>query len=141
MRNHTILKYAVLLSGFGFFLLLAGTVSRVSADDWNKIGSAHASHKAETDKLDINSKTAYRQIRFKVEVETIIFKSVRIVFEDGGEQQVEIGPIITSGNYSREIDLRGGPHRIKKIYVEYGSRPDLVPLNMKQGKLIVYARQ
>ena len=78
-----------------FWLALPSLLFTTSAqaDDWKKIGVSHASHDAETDKIDVSDSREFRQVKFKVEVMAIYFKSVRIVFQDGDEQRVSIGPM------------------------------------------------
>jgi len=111
------------------------------ADDWKQIGSAHAAHKVETEKFVIHDKTEFRDLKLRVENLAIEFKDVKVVFDNGEEQTLPVRSYISAGNETRSFSLQGGPRRISKVYVEYESRPTTQHLGLKQGKLIVYARQ
>jgi len=111
------------------------------ADDWKQIGSSHAAHKVETDKIVIHDRTEFRDVKFRVENLAIIFKNVKVVFDNGEEQTLPVRAYISAGNETRSFSLKGGPLRISKIYIEYESRPTTQHLGLKQGKLIVYAKQ
>jgi len=111
------------------------------ADDWKQIGSAHAAHKVETDKIVIHDRTEFRDVKLRVENLAIMFKNVKVVFDNGEEQTLPVREYISAGNETRSFSLQGGPRRISKIYVEYESRPTTQHLGLKEGKLIVYASQ
>jgi len=110
------------------------------ADDWKKIGSARAAHKLETDKIVVHEKTEFRQVKLHVENIGIGFKDVKVVFDNDEEQSLPVRAFISAGGETRAFDLKRGPRRISKIYLEYESRPSTVPLGLKQGKVEVFAK-
>jgi len=110
------------------------------ADDWKKIGSARAGHKLDTDKIEIQGKTEFREVKLRVENIGIGFKDVKVVFDNGDEQDLPVRAFISAGRETRAFDLKRGPRRISKIYLEYESRPSTVPLGLNQGKVEVYAK-
>jgi hypothetical protein len=83
------------------------------ADDWKEIGSAHAAHKVETDKIVIHDRTEFRDVKFRVENLAIISKNVKVVFDYGEEQTLPIRDYISAGKETRS--LQGGPRRISRL--------------------------
>ncbi len=69
-----------------------------------------------------NRKGTFDKIRLKAVGNAVQFRSLKIHFENGGFQDVELRSVIRAGKTSRVIDLEGRQRAIEKIVFVYDAQ-------------------
>ena len=117
-----------------FLMTIAGSVTAVSAQEWVKLGSQKANHKAEHDTIMVMDwKTAFTKIKLTVADAPVHFYRLRIVFGNGTEE-VQLPDVIPAGGESRVIELGKSGRFIRQVDFWYES----ASLGGKKAKVTLY---
>jgi len=117
----------VSLTLFTLLILTALTVTPALAargsSKWTPLGSLHVKDRVERDVLHVEKrKGTFEKIRLKAVGSAVQFHSLKIHFENGSIQDVELRSVIPAGKTSRVIDLEGRQRAIEKIVFVYDAQ-------------------
>jgi len=105
--------------------LVMGIVSLLAfasaqAGDWQKMGSTLLLFKTDADSIEVKkSDMDCSQIKFKVASKVIKVNDVKVMFDDGSMQEIELNERIKPGLESSVIDIDGGPKKITSVEFTY----------------------
>ncbi|PQJ22882.1 hypothetical protein [Tenacibaculum sp. SG-28] len=126
--------------------LVACITHDVSAQDkdenWFVITSKTASYKAETDKIDLWSKSQnLDKIKFRCTQGTLKIKKVRVFLSDGTSKEFKPKGtgVLTKGMSSYPFSIPKGDVKVKKIEIDYDSVGNMVVT--KRGKVDVMGKK
>ena len=113
-----------LLSALFLSLLLATTSGLAQKKGrWINLGSLHVSDRAERDTLNVGVKRGrFEAVRLGAKGRAIQFHDVKIHFENGDVQDVQLRNVVKAGEWTRAIDLQGGDRNIDKIVLKYDAQ-------------------
>lgn len=90
---------------------------------WTPLGSLAVKDRVERDVLQLKKrKGTFDKVRLKAVGAAVQFRSMKIHFENGAVQDVELRSVIPAGKTSRVIDLEGGQRAIEKIVFVYDAQ-------------------
>lgn len=108
---------------FVFSLSSSFTISKNNTGDWFFLGDKNVSFGADHDVLHFgNWKDDVRQIKLKVTDGPLKMYSMKIHFDNGTVQDVELRNRFAQGSESRVIDLNGGLRHLLKIEFWYETK-------------------
>ena len=117
------------ISKFTAFSLAVGLAAlngqtAVAAGDWERLGCRTVGFAADRDTISVGrGEGAYKRIKLRVRLAPIEFYKVRVVFGNGGTQDIALGQAVAAGSESYPIDLKGGARGIEKVNLFYRSIP------------------
>ena len=120
MRLLSIIASFSLLAIFGF-----STKEKTSSntDGWKFIADKTVSFGVDRDVIHFgNRKDEFRQLKLRVTDGPIKIYDMKVHFDNGGVQDVNLRSIILQGAESRVIDLDGGIRSLSKIEFTYETR-------------------
>ena len=95
-----------------------------AAGDWEQLGCRTVGFAVDRDTIDAGrSDNPYTKIKLRVRLAPIEFHKVRMVFGNGGTQDIAIEQEVAAGSESRPIDLKGDARGIEKVNLFYRSIP------------------
>ncbi len=103
-------------------VFLTGTLA-LHAEKRVFLGERIVTNKIEKDIFNVTGNDWYRKIQFETRHAGVEIFDVRVHYEGGGMQEVEVKSFIEPGGWSREIDLNGGERRIEKVVFTYKASP------------------
>lgn len=87
---------------------------------WRKLGTKRVSWFIDNDTFYVGrSRGAFRKILLKVRGNGLQLLSLRVVFANGGTQNVPVRRFIPPGGQTRQIDLNGGARFIQQVQLVY----------------------
>lgn len=90
------------------------------ADGWTKLGERRVSFQSEEDVIHVSGlRGKFDAIAFQVERAPIFLKNIRVVFGNGGSQNIHINRRLHRGKRSIPFQLRDGDRIINKIELDY----------------------
>ena len=100
------------------FVLSAGAV--VASAQWVDLGTKEVKDRSEQDTWHVGKgKGDFRRIKIAVGDRAVRFYRVKVTFENGQTQEVELRNLIPAGGESRAIDLNGNERFIDKVDIWY----------------------
>jgi hypothetical protein len=104
-----------------FSLIITATTGL--AADWVKLGNRHVTDRTDRDTLNVGVKRGrFEAVRLGAKGRAIQFHDVKIHFENGDVQDVQLRNVVRAGEWTRAIDLNGGKRRIDKIVMRYDAQ-------------------
>jgi len=101
-------------------LFIAIGATAASAQKWVDLGDREVKDKSEQDTWHVGKgKGEFNRLKVKVLERPVHFYRVRVTFENGGTQEVEVRNVIQAGGESRAIDLEGKNRFIDKVDIWY----------------------
>lgn len=101
------------------FVLLAGAAA-ISAQNWVDLGSREVKDRSEQDTWHVGKgKGEFHRIKLAVLDRPVRFYRLKVTFENGQTQEVEIRNLIPAGGETRAIDLTGNSRFIDKVDIWY----------------------
>ncbi len=91
---------------------------------WRLIGQVHASHGNDHDTIVVKGPyDNFRKIKFKVTDAPLNLTALRVTYDNGAPDRIDVRDQIPQGGESRAIDLRGvGKRSLRKIEFWYDTR-------------------
>lgn len=121
MRLSTILYSAAIVAVFSSTSAFTKTDSR--AGDWFFLGDKNVGFGVDHDVIHFgNWKDDVRQIKLRVTDGPLKMYSMKIHFDNGAVQDVELRNRFAQGSESRVIDLNGGLRHLSKIEFSYETK-------------------
>ena len=113
-----------LLPSLVFSLIVAAATGLADDNDrWVKLGDLHVSDRTDRDALKIGVKRGrFEAVRLGAKGRAIQFHDVKIHFENGDVQDVQLRNVVRAGQWTRAIDLQGGNRAIDKIVMTYDAQ-------------------
>lgn len=100
------------------FLLSLGAVS--ASAQWVDLGTKEVKDRGEQDTWHIGkSKGEFRRIKLAVLDRAVKFYRLRVTFDNGRTQEMQIANLIRAGGETRALDLNGRDRFIDKVDVWY----------------------
>lgn len=94
--------------------------SAVSAQGWIDLGTKEVKDRVEQDTWHVGGgQGQFRKIKLRVNNKPVRFIRLRVKFENGETQEIELRNNIRAGGETRAIDLNGADRRIDKVDVWY----------------------
>lgn len=103
-------------------VLFAFTIgaSAISAQNWENLGSRDVKDQVDHDTWNVGAgKGEFRKIKLTVQRRAVRFIKLKVKFENGQTQDIELRNNIPAGGTTRVIDLVGPDRRIDKVEVWY----------------------
>ena len=125
MRFTTILCSLLIVAVFTISASFTSTgkTTKTNTGDWFFLGDKKVGFGADHDVIHFgNWKDDVRQIKLKVTDGPLKMYSMKIHFDNGGEQNVELRNRFVQGSESRVIDLDGGLRHLDKIEFWYETK-------------------
>ena len=95
-----------------------------SSASWERLGCKQVGFHVDRDTLKVGRKDgSFAKIKMKVKSAPIEFFGARVVFGNGGKQDIKFNQIVKAGSESRPIDLKGDERGISQIVLLYRSIP------------------
>ena len=95
-----------------------------AAGDWEKLGCRSVGFAVDRDTIHVGrSGSPYKKIKLRVRLAPIEFYKVRVVFGNGGTQDIAIQQVVAAGSESYPIDLKGNARGIEKVNLFYRTIP------------------
>ena len=110
------------ISLFAVFIFLTGALA-LQADKRVFLGERVVTNKAERDTFEVKGNDWYRKIQFETRRAGVEIFDLKVHYEGGGVEDIEVKSFIEPGSWSREIDLNGGERRIEKVVFTYKASP------------------
>ncbi len=127
---------------FSLMMIIAscGSSTRTIAveEGWELLGESKANFVRETDVINVNSKSQFTDIRFKVEKRDIKLSDLKITFDSGDKLQPAVDEIISAGRESKLIELAKDGRTITKIEFRYRTTGSILK---GQAKIIVLGKR
>jgi hypothetical protein len=118
-RNlHSVGAFLVIsLSG----LLVCGAAApKDKDDDWKLLGETKVAQRAEGDEIAVGADAGVlSKIKLEVRGADVEFKSARVVYASGKDDDIEVRDKVKKGEQTRPIDLKGAGRTIKKVVLLY----------------------
>jgi hypothetical protein len=116
---------------------VAQTPAVVTDNDpgWHKIGEITASFKMESESIIVFGRDEFTKIRMNVVDAPINIQKIKIYFEEGDEQEIEVMQELRPGAMSKVIDLTGVQKELNKVVFTYKSIPNS---GMDRAKVELY---
>jgi len=114
--------FITLLAVFGLSLVPAHAVGKAvdTAGDWKRLGQKEAGVKLDHDEIIVGAdEGVFKTIKLEVLKANVEFLSVRVIFSNGADQQIELRKSIRAGGETRPIDLDGRNRIIRKVIFNY----------------------
>ena len=102
---------------------------------WHKIGETNVDFQKDRDEVSVIGADRFASLKFKMKDAPIDLMDVKVYYEDGDVQSVNVNSAIKMNGESRVIDLKGGERSIKKIAFVYKTKPNIKD---KKGHLVIY---
>jgi hypothetical protein len=100
-------------------LILSAGASSVTAQ-WVDLGTKEVKDRSEQDTWHVGKdKGDFRRIKIAVGERAVRFYRLRVTFENGRTEDLELRSVIRAGGESRAIDLKGAHRYIDKIDIWY----------------------
>lgn len=103
-------------------VFLAATVS-LHAEKRVFLGERVVTNRTDHDVITVNGNDWFRKIQFETRRAGVEILDLKVHYEGGGVQDVDVRSFIEPGSWSREIDLNGGERRIEKVTFTYKASP------------------
>lgn len=111
------LKKLIILSSVIFILSAAAATASAQ---WVDLGTKEVKDRSEQDTWHVGKgKGDFRRIKIAVGDRAVRFYRVRVTFENGQTQEVEVRDLIRAGGETRAIDLSGNERFIDKVDIWY----------------------
>lgn len=91
---------------------------------WHKIGEVKASFKMENESISVLGADRFKSIKLKVTDAPINIENVRVFYENGESEEVNVRSELKAGAETRVIDLKGSSQELKKIVFTYKTLPN-----------------
>jgi hypothetical protein len=143
MRTNSIfdkhLKFFFIFS-LVFITISCGSSTRTIAveEGWELLGESKANFVRETDVINVNSRSQFTDLRFKVEKRDIKLTELKITFESGDKLEPAIDEIIPAGRESKLIELAKDGRTITRIEFRYRTTGSIVK---GQAKILVFGKR
>ena len=112
--------YTFLLVLVASALCMSNTMPGIQTDDWKFIGDKVVNYGLDRDVIRLGDlKDDFRQIKLRVTDAPLRIFDMKIYFDNGDVQDVNIRSFIPQGGESRVIDLVGGVRHLSKIEFWY----------------------
>jgi hypothetical protein len=107
----------IVLIAIAMFVLGAVTAS---AQQWVDLGTKEVKDRSEQDTWHVGKgKGEFHRIKIAVGTKAVRFYRLRVTFENGGTQDIELRNVIQAGGESRAVDLTGNDRFIDKVDIWY----------------------
>ena len=121
-----------------FGLTLATTHAADKLGDWKRLGQKEASQKADRDEVSVGAdEGVFKSIKLQVLKADVEFMSVRVVFANGADQEIELRNKVRAGGETRSIDLEGRNRSIRKVVFLYRAEKRA----RKSAVVVLYGRR
>ena len=111
--------------GFVFLVLFSAVVvaaacASSSPEDWKFLGQAKAMKGADRDTIKVGAREGhFSKIQLRVKEHGVEIRDLKVHYENGGVEDIEIRKFIPAGGETRVIDLRGSDRAIEKVVFWY----------------------
>jgi len=92
---------------------------------WHKIGEVKASFKMENESIAVLGADRFKSIKLKVTDAPINIENVRVFYESGESEEINVRSELKAGAETRVIDLKGPSQELKKIVFTYKTLPNV----------------
>jgi hypothetical protein len=90
---------------------------------WRKIGTLHANHSADHDKIVVKGNDNFRRIKFRVKDAPLNIHRMVVTYDNGAPDRIDVRHNIPKGGESRPIDLRGaGTRSLRSVEFWYDTQ-------------------
>jgi hypothetical protein len=125
------LTHSVIKTGFYsmIILLISCNSSRRSIgieEGWELLSEQKVNFVRDKDQIDINNRTPYTAMRFKVEDKDVHLKDLKVYFQNGDKLEPSLDEEIKAGELSRVIDLGREGRYIDRIEFNYRSAGNIL---------------
>lgn len=104
-------------------LVFLATTLSVHAEKRVFLGERVVTNKAEKDAIVVKGNDWFRKIQFETRRAGVEIFDLKVHYEGGNVEDIEVKSFIEPGSWSREIDLNGGQRRIEKVVFTYKASP------------------
>jgi hypothetical protein len=133
-QNMKKILLTTLVMAFG----LALATTHAAGSDWKRLGQKEADQKLDHDEVIVGAdEGAFKSIKLTVLKADVEFISVRVVFSNGADQQIEMRNKIRAGGETRAIDLDGRNRSIRKVVFNYRAKKKA----RKPAIVVLYGRR
>jgi hypothetical protein len=94
------------------------------AAGWHKIGDATVDFKADKDQFLVLGADRFKSIQLKVVDAPVHVDDMQVFYDGGGKEDVSLRSDFQPGSQSREIELKNGSAKIKKVVFVYKTVPN-----------------
>jgi len=91
---------------------------------WHKIGDATVDFKADKDQFLVLGADRFKSIQLKVVDAPVHVDDMQVFYDGGGKEDVSLRSDFQPGSQSREIELKNGSAKIKKVVFVYKTVPN-----------------
>jgi hypothetical protein len=91
---------------------------------WHKIGEVKASFKMENESISVLGADRFKSIKLKVTDAPINIENIRVFYENGESEEINVRSELKAGAETRVIDLKGSSQELKKIVFTYKTLPN-----------------
>jgi hypothetical protein len=100
--------------------LPAAAPGEAAVAQWTRIGSRSVSWFVDQDTILVGQwRGAFRKIQLRVKGIGVHFYDLKVIFHNGGVQDIRIRSFIPAGGATRVIDLNGGARFIQQVQMTY----------------------
>ncbi len=107
-------------------------------EGWELLGETKAGFIRETDVINVNSRTQFTAIRFKVEGAEIKLSELGVYFESGDKLSPAVDESIAAGQESRLIELAADGRTITKIDFKYRTVGSIMK---KKASILIFGKR
>ena len=112
------IRKLIVLTSVVFVLGLGASI--VSAQGWEDLGSKEVKDRSEQDTWHLGKgKATFKALKLSVEKKPVRFYRLRVTYENGQTQEIQLADTIRAGGQSRVLDLNGGDRWIDKVDIWY----------------------
>ena len=88
-------------------------------ESWQFMGDRVISFTTDKDLINVTGNDLFRKLKFKILDAPVFMLAMKVMFENGETQDIQLGFKIKEGYESRVIDLVGDVRRINVVYFNY----------------------
>jgi hypothetical protein len=91
---------------------------------WHKIGDASVDFKTDKDQFLVLGADRFKSIQLRVNDAPVHIDDMQVFYDGGGKEDVSVRSDFQPGSQSREIELKNGSAKIKKVVFVYKTVPN-----------------
>jgi hypothetical protein len=120
-----------------FGLVFTAARADLNLGGWKRLGQKQAAERVDRDEIQVGAdEGTFKSIKLEVLKSDIEFISVRVVFSNGADQEIQLKDTIRAGGETRAIDLDGRNRNIRKVvFIFKTDRKERRP-----GTVVLYGR-
>lgn len=107
-------------------------------EGWKRLGEKLVDHKVERDEIEVGAdEGVFNRIKLEVKNADVEFLNVKVIYANGGDQDIEVRLKISAGGETRPIDLDGRRRAIRKVVLVYKTDHD----ERRRAVVVLYGRR